>query len=85
MRKRAKKGALTDLPLDFIGDSYIEIFGNHEAVLTGRGEITELEDSVLKIKCGEHGVCFLGDGLKVINYSLDGIRISGDIKSVVLE
>ena len=58
-------------------DFYIEIFDRKEIVLTGDIEITELNDSVLKLKCGEHGVGFYGKNFKILCYTSEGIRLEG--------
>ena len=64
---------------------YIEIFGDEETVLTGKTEILKLEDSVLKIKCNEHRICFIGEQLRIVNYTYAGIQIKGLIKKIEFE
>ena len=51
-------------------DFYIEIFDKKEIVLTGNVEVTELDDSVLKIKCNEHGLIFSGKNIFLFLKSL---------------
>lgn len=65
--------------------SYIEIFGEKEAVLTGKNEIIELGETVLKIKCNEHRIRFEGEGLHILNYAYDGITLRGKIKKIEFE
>ncbi|MBR5309632.1 MAG: YabP/YqfC family sporulation protein [Oscillospiraceae bacterium] len=83
--KKSKKALPFDIPFGFISGCYIELFGNKEAVLTGDCEIIELNDSVLKIRCGEHRISFVGEKLEVISYFSDGIRIGGVITSANFE
>lgn len=71
-----------DIPFGIAGGYYMEFFGGKEAVLTGDFEIIEFEETVLRIKCNERRICFYGNDIKIINYSSDGIRIGGIIKSV---
>ena len=61
---------------------YIEIFDRKEIVLTGDIEITELDDSVLKLKCGEHGVNFFGKNFKIRCYTSEGIRLCGTFEKI---
>ena len=63
-------------------DFYIEIFDRKEIVLTGNIEVTELDDSVLKIKCNEHGLIFSGKNIKILCYSADGIRLNGNFEKI---
>ncbi len=63
-------------------DYYIEVFDRKEIVLTGDVEVTELGDSVLKLKSGEHGVVLKGKKLKISCYTADGIRINGDFEKI---
>lgn len=63
-------------------DYYIEIFDHKDIVLTGDIEITELDDSVLKLKCGERGVSFFGKKLKIMCYTSEGIRLCGTFEKI---
>ena len=63
-------------------DFYIEIFDKKEIVLTGNVEVTELDDSVLKIKYGEHGLILMGNNIKIICYNSDGIRLNGNFEKI---
>ena len=83
MKKTIKQNSMAfDIPYGIGKGYYLEIFDGKEAVLTGDFEITELEETVLKIKCDEHSISFYGSGLEIINYSANGIRIGGVIKSL---
>lgn len=84
-KKPAKTNNFSDFPPSIIGNYYIEIFGDKEIVLTGKTEIIELGETVLKIKCNEHRISLEGENIKIINYSYDGIRIKGIIKKVEFE
>ena len=61
---------------------YIEIFDRKEIVLTGDVEITELDDSVLKVKSNEHGAAFFGKSIKILCYTSEGIRIKGEFGKI---
>ena len=63
-------------------DFYIEIFDRKEIMLTGDIEITELDDSVLKIKCSEHGLKFYGKNFKIMCYTSEGIRLCGNFEKI---
>ncbi len=75
---REKISAALPLATNF----YIEIFDKKEVVLTGDVEVTELEDSVLKIKSNEHEVAFYGKKLLVSCYDSDGLKINGELEKV---
>ena len=63
-------------------DFYIEIFDRKEIVLTGNVEVTELDDTVLKIQCNEHGLIFSGNNIKILCYNTDGIRLNGKFEKI---
>lgn len=81
--KNKRKTQIFDIPNWFIGGFYLELFSGSEAVLTGDCEITELSDTVLKIKCNEHIISIYGNELKIIDFSSSGIRINGIIKEIM--
>ncbi|MBQ4546167.1 MAG: hypothetical protein IJA17_03310 [Oscillospiraceae bacterium] len=51
-------------------------------MLTGKSEIIELGETVLKIKCNEHRIFFEGESLRIVNYAYDGISIRGRLKKI---
>lgn len=80
MLKKIKES--TDFPSGITKGFYIEFFSKNEAVLTGNVEIEILSDTVLKIKCHEHRISFLGNSLEIKNFSATGIRINGNISAM---
>ncbi len=83
--KNRKKISVSEIPSGIISGFYIEIYSNNEAVLTGDCEIGELGETMLKIKNNEHTISFVGENLKIINYSSSGIRINGRIDQVIFD
>ena len=63
-------------------DFYIEIFDKKEIIFTGDAEITNLENTVLKIKTGEHAICFSGKDFKISCYTADGFVIKGSFEKI---
>ena len=82
--KKQHKRAL-EVPAGIISGFVLEIYSGKEAVLTGKLDVLELGDTVLKLKCGEHEISFGGSGLNIVYYTNDGIKISGKISSVEME
>ena len=80
--KNKRKTSILDIPKGFIRDFYLELFSDSEAVLTADCEITELSDTVLKVKCNEHIISICGSELKIIDFSSTGIRINGNIEEI---
>ena len=74
-----------EVPAGIISGFVLEIYSGKEAVLTGKLDVLELGDTVLKLKCGEHEISFGGSGLNIVYYTNDGIKISGKISSVEME
>lgn len=90
MGKRKKKvknniSEALEVPPGIISGFVLEIYSGKEAVLTGKLDVLELGDTVLKLKCGEHEISFGGSGLNIVYYTNDGIKISGKISSVEME
>lgn len=90
MGKRKKKAKYSisealEVPAGIISGFVLEIYSGKEAVLTGKLDVLELGDTVLKLKCGEHEISFGGSGLNIVYYTNDGIKISGKISSVEME
>lgn len=90
MGKRKKKvknniSEALEVPAGIISGFVLEIYSGKEAVLTGKLDVLELGDTVLKLKCGEHEISFGGSGLNIVYYTNDGIKISGKISSVEME
>lgn len=79
---KIKNRIKNNIPIEISGNFFIEILNAKEIMLTGRFEITELESSVLKIKCREHIISFSGEKIKISCYSTDGLRITGIIKNI---
>ena len=86
-RKKVKNSISEELevPAGIISGFVLEIYSGKEAVLTGKLDVLELGDTVLKLKCGEHEISFGGSGLNIVYYTNDGIKISGKISSVEME
>ncbi|MBQ7873666.1 MAG: YabP/YqfC family sporulation protein [Oscillospiraceae bacterium] len=83
MKKRLRKISDSfEIPMGVISDYYMEIYSGNEIVLNGDAAVTELEDSVLKVKCGEHRIIFSGTGLKIEYYTSGGIKITGDFSGI---
>ena len=90
MGKRKKKvknniSEALEVPAGIISGFVLEIYSGKEAVLTGKLDVLELGDTVLKLKCGEHEISFGGSGLNIVYYTNDGIKITGKISSVEME
>ena len=90
MGKRKKKvknniSEALEVTAGIISGFVLEIYSGKEAVLTGKLDVLELGDTVLKLKCGEHEISFGGSGLNIVYYTNDGIKISGKISSVEME
>lgn len=71
-----------ELPVGVISGFYIEIYSGKEIVLNGDAAVTEIDDSVLKVKCGEHHIAFRGKKIEIENYTSAGIKITGDFSAV---
>ena len=87
-RKKKVKNSISEaleVPAGIISGFVLEIYSGKEAVLTGKLDVLELGDTVLKLKCGEHEISFGGSGLNIVYYTHDGIKISGKISSVEME
>lgn len=87
-RKKKVKNCISEaleVPAGIISGFMLEIYSGKEAVLTGKLDVLELGDTVLKLKCGEHEISFGGSGLNIVYYTNDGIKISGKISSVEME
>ncbi len=83
MKKKIQKIIDTlDIPADVNKGFYLEMFSEKEAVLTGDITVTELGDSVLMLRCGEHGINIYGKKLWIISYTADGIRVGGKIEKI---
>lgn len=81
-KKNINIGKSLDIPSGITSGFFVEIHSGKEAVLTGKCDVLKLEDTVLKIKCCEHEVTFLGSRLRIESYTADEITISGDINNV---
>ena len=53
-----------------------------EIIFTGDAEITNLENTMLKIKNSEHTICFYGKDLKISSYTADGLIIKGSFEKI---
>lgn len=83
MKKKLRKiSEPFEIPMGIISDYYMEIYSGNEVVLNGDAAVTELGDTVLKVKCGEHHITFSGTGLKIEYYTNGGMKISGDFSSI---
>ena len=71
----------TEIPFG-VGGFYIEIFSENEIVLTGNIEVTDLDKSVIKIKCRNKNIRFGGENLQLSCYTADGLKISGKIDKI---
>ena len=87
-RKKKVKNSISEaleVPAGIISGFVLEIYSGKEAALTGKLDVLELGDTVLKLKCGEHEISFGGSELNIVYYTNDGIKISGKISSVEME
>ena len=87
-KKRKKENRISEaleIPAGIIGGFVIEIYSGNEAVLTGKIEVLELSDTMLKLKCNEHQMAFGGSDLNIVYYTSDGIKFDGKICSVEME
>ncbi len=71
-----------DFPAEINNGFYIEMYSDREIVLTGKVDIEELDESVLKLEYLEHQIEVYGEKLRIETYTADGIRISGKINKV---
>ncbi len=69
-------------PALILTEPYIEVLGNNEFVFTGKTEITELDESVLKIKSNEHRIFVFGKNMEIVYYTFEGIKIRGEIEKI---
>ena len=81
-KKRLNFKELIDIPPEFSGEYYMEIYSGEKTVLTGFGEIVTYEDSMLKIRFGEKTILFSGEKLAIKNYSGEGMEIMGKIDRI---
>lgn len=80
MKKRKK--IFKENPLEIKKGYYVEILSGIEMMLTGCFDITELEETVLRIKNDEHRINIFGKSIEIISYTVDGIRISGVFEKI---
>ena len=86
MKKRVLKNLKNSVsPALILTKPYIEITGNREFIFTGKTEITELGETVLKIKSDEHRFFVFGKNLEIDYYSFSGIKINGEIERIEFE
>ncbi|MBE6899240.1 MAG: hypothetical protein E7479_01045 [Ruminococcaceae bacterium] len=72
-------------PALILTEPYIEILGSKEFVFTGKTEITEVGETVLKIKSNEHRIFVFGKNFELNYYTFEGIKISGIIERIEFE
>ncbi len=83
MKNKLKKlTQITEIPLGMLSGFYMEVFSKNEITVSADAAVTELSDTVLKIKCGEHGITFLGNNIKIEYYTSSGIKITGDFSGI---
>ena len=63
----------------------MEIYSDKEVVFTGKCEITDLDDNMLKIKCNEHHILYEGNDIRIKDYTENGVRILGEISLIRFE
>lgn len=85
MKKKPSLYALVDIPEGILQDFTMEIYSDKEIIFTGKCEITELSDSVLKIKSDEHRIFCEGNDLQIKDYTENGVRIVGEITGTRFE
>lgn len=74
-----------EIPMGILSDFYMEIYSGNEIVLNGDAAVTELADTVLKVKCGEHRITFCGKKLCIDYYTSGGIKITGNFSKIEFE
>lgn len=80
IKKRIKNMVKSlDVPAEIQSGFYIELYSEKEIVLTGRVDVIELGESVLKLRYFEHRIEICGEKLFIAAYTPDGIRICGKI------
>ena len=80
MKQKIRKAVkYFDIPDEIQTGFYIEIYSDKEMVLTGKTDVLELGESVLKLQYSEHRIEISGEKLQIVAYNSDGIRISGKI------
>ncbi len=72
-------------PALIVTEPYIEMLGNKEFVFTGKTEITELSETVLKIKSNELIIFVFGKNMEIVYYTFEGIKINGEIEKIEFE
>ena len=82
MLKKIKDKIPAEISSRLENDFYLEIISKKEAVLTGKTEVIELSDLVLKLKCGEHVIGFYGKNIGISSYTFDGIIICGSLEKI---
>lgn len=83
-KRKADMAKSLDIPQGLVEGYYLEIHSGKEAVLVGKCDVLKLEETVLKLKCGEHEISFLGKELCIETYSADSVSISGEITATEL-
>ena len=68
-----------DIPTEINSGFYLEMYSSKEIVLTGKVDIAELGESVLKLEYFEHRIEICGEKLQIETYTADGVRIRGKI------
>lgn len=84
-KKRNRIGEALEIPSGIMTGFVMEIYSGNEVVLTGKIEVLELSDTVLKLKCNEHRIAFGGSSLNIVYYTSEGIKIDGKISYVEME
>lgn len=89
MKGRGKKRNIDiakalDVPQGLVDGYYIEIRSGKEAVVVGKCDVLKLEDTELKLKCGEHEISFSGKELHIESYTADLVSICGQIEAAEL-
>lgn len=74
-----------NMPIISVNEPFIEIYGNRELVISGKTEISELEETVLKIKCDEHRISILGENIKISNCDYNGLSLKGNFSKIEFE
>ncbi len=84
-KKRKNISEILEIPSGILSGFILEIYSANEAVLTGKIEVLELGDTVLKLKCNEHEISFGGNDISIVYYTNDGIKISGKLTSIAMK
>lgn len=74
--------SIKDIKLKTHPSSFIELYGNSEAVIDGCKGVSDYSESFIKLDLGQKKVKISGDALTVSSYIYESASVKGNIVSV---